>query len=301
MVSATQCLSAQRETRMNFSLSIADYRIKAFDIVTNEQFSEVINGTRSLDKESKPPKAEKIPMMTARRLSIGCRMAVDVGTLLLEQHPDIDAVIYSSRSGEIEHNFKILDDVTSGNECSPTDFSMSVHNCGVGNFTILNKAKIPSTSISSGKDTFMQALIEAYAMLKTGYRKILLVDYEVTIPEFYTGYLREYTPNFPYAIGLVLESGDMLNISSINTGKAAAARGNTNSDNTEATRTLDSTSNSVSSSNRTSCSYSASNNSSDSDEFPQVIEFLKNYVKKIPAYSLEGQSCSWRIKLQETV
>ncbi|SFS75455.1 Beta-ketoacyl synthase, N-terminal domain [Succinivibrio dextrinosolvens] len=286
---------------MNFSLSIADYRIKAFDIVTNEQFSEVINGTRSLDKESKPPKAERIPMMTARRLSIGCRMAVDVGTLLLEQHPDIDAVIYSSRSGEIEHNFKILDDVTSGNECSPTDFSMSVHNCGVGNFTILNKAKIPSTSISSGKDTFMQALIEAYAMLKTGYRKILLVDYEVTIPEFYTGYLREYTPNFPYAIGLVLESGDMLNISSINTGKAAAARGNTNSDNTEATRSLDSTSNSVSSSNRTSCSYSASNNSKDSNEFPQVIEFLKNYVKKIPAYSLEGQSCNWRIKLQETV
>ena len=257
---------------MNFNLSIADYRIKAFDIVTNEQFAEVISGTRPLHRENKPPKPEKIPMMTARRLSIGCRMAVDVGTLLLEQHPDIEAVIYSSRSGEIEHNFKILDAVTSGRECSPTDFSMSVHNCGVGNFTILNKAKIPSTSISSGKDTFMQALIEAYAMLKTGYKKVLLVDYEVTIPEFYTGYLREYTPNIPYAIGLVLTLGDMLNISTENYLKS------TDKD----TVTADSAT------------------TADSDEFPQVIEFLKNYVEKVPQYSLEGQSCLWQIKLQET-
>lgn len=301
MVSATQCLSAQREFRMNFNLSIADYRIKAFDIVNNEQFSEVINGTRPLDKESKPPKAEKIPMMTARRLSIGCRMAVDVGTLLLEQHPDIDAVIYSSRSGEIEHNFKILDAVTSGNECSPTDFSMSVHNCGVGNFTILNKAKIPSTSISSGKDTFMQALIEAYAMLKTGYKKILLVDYEVTIPEFYTGYLREYTPNFPYAIGLVLEAGDMLKISCENNITSTVSISTTNSGNADTRGNTASGSGVTTSDNTVAGNSTASDNSQPSDEFPQVIEFLKNYVKKIPAYSLEGHNCSWQIKLQETV
>ena len=279
MVSAIQCLSAQRETRMNFNLSIADYRIKAFDIVNNEQFSEVINGTRPLDRESKPPKAEKIPMMTARRLSIGCRMAVDVGSLLLEQHPDIEAVIYSSRSGEIEHNFKILDAVTSGNDCSPTDFSMSVHNCGVGNFTILNKAKIPSTSISSGKDTFMQALTEAYAMLKTSYKKVLLVDYEVTIPEFYTGYLREYTPNFPYAIGLVLTLGDMLKI----TCQPEPAIHNTADKDTDP--------------------YSRTDNSSsdDSFEYPQVIDFLKNYVRKVPSFTLEGQNCSWMVELQDRV
>ncbi|WP_202107620.1 beta-ketoacyl synthase chain length factor [Succinivibrio dextrinosolvens] len=243
---------------MNFNLAIADYRIKAFDIVNNEQFEEVINGTREIDKVNKPPKPEKIPMMTARRLSIGCRMAVDVGTLLLEKHPDIDAVIYSSRSGEIEHNFKILDAVTSGKECSPTDFSMSVHNCGVGNFTILNKAKIPSTSVSSGKDTFMQALIDAYAMLQTDYKKILLVDYEVTIPTFYTGYLREYTPNFPYAIGLILTQGDEIRVTK----------------NTETS-------------------------AHDTTEYPQVIEFLKNYVKNTKTYSLEGQNCTWQIEQQD--
>lgn len=252
---------------MNFNLSVADYRIKAFDIVSNEQFIEVINGTRLLDKENKPPKAEKIPMMTARRLSIGCRMAVDVGTLLLEQHPDLEAVIYSSRSGEIEHNFKILDAVTSGKECSPTDFSMSVHNCGVGNFTILNKAKIPSTSISAGKDTFMQALIEAYALLQTTYKKVLLVDYEVTIPEFYTGYLKEFTPNFPYAIGLVLTKGDELCFTK-NTDLNSSGK------------------------------Y-ASSTASSSNEYPQVIEFLKNYVQNTQRYSLDGQNCSWQIEQQD--
>ena len=240
---------------MIFDLNVADYRVKAFDVVRNEQFIDVINGRRELDKDNSPPRPEKSPMMTARRLSIGCRMAVDVGTLLFEQHPDIEAVIYSSRSGEIERNFKILDAVTSGQECSPTDFSMAVHNCGVGNFTILNKATIPSTSISSGKDTFMQALAEAYSMLQTNYQKILLVDYEVTIPNFYTSYLREHIPNFPYAVGFILAKGSALRI------KRRAATG-----------------------------------MHDTSEYPPSVEFLKNYVKQVKSFSIDGKNSIWDIE-----
>ena len=240
---------------MIFNLNVADYRVKAFDVVRNEQFIDVINGRRELDKENSPPRPEKIPMMTARRLSVGCRMAVDVGTLLFEKHPDIEAVIYSSRSGEIERNFKILNAVTSGQECSPTDFSMAVHNCGVGNFTILNKATIPSTSISSGKDTFMQALMEAYAMLQTDYKKVLLVDYEVTIPDFYMGYLREDIFNFPYAVGLILAQGDDICIE-----------------------------------------QKAAKEMPGSSPYPPAVEFLKNYVKQVKSFSIEGKNRTWNIE-----
>jgi len=105
------------------------------------------------------------------------------------------------------------------------------------------------------------------------------VDYEVTIPEFYTGYLREYTPNFPYAIGLVLTLGDLLKIT-----REPAHYSNTTAD-------------------KDAEPYSRTDNKSsdDSFEYPQVIDFLKNYVRKVPSFTLEGQNCSWMVELQDRV
>ena len=198
---------------MHFSLNIEDYIIRAFGFSSNIDFENAVRNGSEFDVNAKNPKPTKIPMLYARRLSSGCRLAVDAGLILADAHEDIDAVIYSSRSGEIEHNFRVLDAIARNQPCSPTDFSMSVHNCGVGNFTILSKKKIPSTSISAGTDSFMQALTEAYSMLSTRYNKILLVDYEVTIPQFFKLYLDEKTPTYPYSVGLILTRGNEVKIS----------------------------------------------------------------------------------------
>ena len=135
-------------------------------------------------------------------------MAVDIGIELLKSHEDIDAVIYSSATGEEEHNYKVLESAAKGIDCSPTDFSMSVHNTGVGNFTILSKKKIPSSSVSAGIDSFMMALTDAYVMLSSGYKKILVVDYNVSIPPFFKNYLKKDFPDYPYSVGLVVSKGN---------------------------------------------------------------------------------------------
>lgn len=192
---------------MKFALNIDDYSARAFGFNTKEQFASLASGEVEADIKTVNPKPANIPMMTARRLSMGCRMAVDIGIELLKSHEDIDAVIYSSATGEEEHNYKVLESAAKGIDCSPTDFSMSVHNTGVGNFTILSKKKIPSSSVSAGIDSFMMALTDAYVMLASGYKKILVVDYNVSIPPFFKNYLKKDFPDYPYSVGLVVSKG----------------------------------------------------------------------------------------------
>ncbi len=193
---------------MKFALNIDDYSARAFGFNTKEQFTSLALGEVEADIKAVNPKPVNIPMMTARRLSMGCRMAVDIGIELLKSHEDIDAVIYSSATGEEEHNYKVLESAAKGIDCSPTDFSMSVHNTGVGNFTILSKKKIPSSSVSAGIDSFMMALTDAYVMLSSGYKKILVVDYNVSIPPFFKNYLKKHFPDYPYSVGLVVSKGN---------------------------------------------------------------------------------------------
>ena len=193
---------------MKFALNIDDYSARAFGFNTKEQFSLLAHGDIEADIKAPNPKPANIPMMTARRLSMGCRMAVDIGIEPLKAHDDIDAVIYSSATGEEEHNYKVLESAAKGVDCSPTDFSMSVHNTGVGNFTILSKKKIPSSSVSAGIDSFLMALTDAYVMLSSGYKKILVVDYNVSIPPFFKNYLKKDFPDYPYSVGLVVSKGN---------------------------------------------------------------------------------------------
>ncbi|MGN0895052.1 MAG: beta-ketoacyl synthase chain length factor [Succinivibrio sp.] len=200
---------------MKFSFDIASCGGRAFGLSKIEDFIKLENKELTADPMADNPKPQNIPMMTARRLSQGCRLAVDLGLELIKDHPDIDAVIYSSDTGEMEHNYRVLNAVAQGEPCSPTDFSMSVHNAAVGNFTIISKSKIPSSSISAGADSFMMALAEAYSFLQSGFNKILLVDYCVRLPDFYSHYLDENYPKFPYATGFVLTKGNEVTVESI--------------------------------------------------------------------------------------
>ncbi|MGN1281253.1 MAG: beta-ketoacyl synthase chain length factor [Succinivibrio sp.] len=111
---------------MEFSFNIEDIEGRAFGLCSLSDFAKIAKGELTPDSSAVNLKPQKVPMMTARRLSQGCRQAVDIGMLLSERQ-DIDAVIYSSMSGEIVHNHNVLVSSAKNEPCSPTDFSMSVH------------------------------------------------------------------------------------------------------------------------------------------------------------------------------
>lgn len=156
------------------------------------------------DPALKPERCAHLPMMQARRLKPGSRMAADLGYELLSCDPDF--IVFSSRHGELERNFSILDALAHDADVSPTDFSMSVHNAAAGILTVVAGRKIPLSSVSAGTDSFVQALFEGMAALQD-HRRVLIVDFDGAIPEFFMRDLPQDTPRFPYAAGLIIERG----------------------------------------------------------------------------------------------
>ena len=162
-------------------------------------------------------KPQFLPMMTARRLSGGSRAAVECGLALLARQ-QVDAIVFTSRHGELERNLRILTTLADQQPMSPTDFAMSVHNSAVGSLTIAAKAPLVSTSIAAGIDSFQQGLIEVSALHQAGYQQVLLVDFDGIVPDYYLPWLAEQPVNVPYAVALLLRAGDGLHC----TGQAAS-------------------------------------------------------------------------------
>ena len=151
------------------------------------------------------PATPLLPMMMARRLSQGSRLAVQVGLSLLARH-QVDSAIFVSRHGELARSMTLLQALADGQALSPTDFSMSVHNTAAGFCSIQGKAAIPMSSLAAGENSLMAGLTEAVGALQAGARRVLLVAFEGPVPEFHRPWLGEEAP--PHALGLVLEAGE---------------------------------------------------------------------------------------------
>lgn len=110
---------------------------------------------------------KRLPMMKARRMSPGARLACEAA-LALEGAGEAKAWIFSSRHGETVRGVKILDAFSAGEPPSPTDFMMSVHNAAAGMFTIEGRVHAPASSVAAGAESFHMALVEAAGMLADG-------------------------------------------------------------------------------------------------------------------------------------
>ena len=194
---------------MKFALNILDWQARAPGLSDAAQWQAWSQGSIVLDPAAPQAKLTDLPMMTARRLNSGSKLAVDCGLSMLRKHA-IDAVVYTSRHGELERNYRILHALANDQAVSPTDFAMSVHNSAVGNLTIAARQPIVSSSVSAGLDTFQQGLCEVLSLLQADYSRVLLVDFDGALPEFYHPGLPPQMPTWPYALALVIEAGDTL-------------------------------------------------------------------------------------------
>ena len=194
---------------MKFTLSIIDWQARAPGLGDAAAWQDWSRQSDAIDPAAPLAKLTDLPMMTARRLNSGSRLAVDIGLAMLRKH-QIDAVVYSSRHGELERNYRILQALAAEEPVSPTDFAMSVHNAAVGNLTIAARQPIVSSSVSAGMDTFQQGLCEVLSLLHAGYSRVLLVDFDGVLPAFYHAGLPPQMPVWPYALALVIEAGDLL-------------------------------------------------------------------------------------------
>lgn len=195
--------------QMKFTLTIIDWQARAPGLSDADAWQAWSRRSDAIDPAAPLAKPTDLPMMTARRLNPGSRQAVDLGLAMLRKHR-IDAVVYASRHGELERNYRILEALAAEEPVSPTDFAMSVHNSAVGNLTIAARQPIVSSSVSAGMDTFQQSLCEVLSLLHAGYSRVLLVDFDGQLPAFYHAGLPPQMPVWPYALALVIEAGEAL-------------------------------------------------------------------------------------------
>lgn len=119
--------------------------------------------------------------------------------------PDV-RFVFASRHGELTRTTAMLDDLASGEELSPTAFSMSVLNASAGLFSILQRNTAPSTAISAGATSFGYGLLEACLQLADKPEQpVLLVYADEPIPSVYGD--PALSGGTAHAIGLLLQSG----------------------------------------------------------------------------------------------
>lgn len=195
---------------MEYTIRIQNWHAIAPGFSTKEQWDEWVDSHRN-EWVGEIAKPQKIPMMTARRMSVPSRLAVETALVLMDERPD--AAIFISRHGELERTYKIVESLAKNQDISPTDFAMSVHNTAAGLLTIVAKEALPITSLSAGVDGFHQGMLEAQAMLSNGASRILLVDFDGLVP---LAYQESFESEIPaYAVGMVLSKGEQLRCKSI--------------------------------------------------------------------------------------
>lgn len=187
----------------NPSFSIVESCALAPGLSTPEQW-------RSWAKEgiwpTQPPLATPhIPMMVARRMSLGGRLAVEVALDIMSHHA-VEGAVFASRHGELDRSIGLLTALAQARSLSPTDFSQSVHNTAAGLTSIQGKQPIPMSSLAAGKGTFAAALQEAIGMLADGMEQVLVVAFEGTLPTFSQPWLGNEPQ--PHAVALLLTRGN---------------------------------------------------------------------------------------------
>lgn len=207
----------EKSVEMRLTYSLVDWQALAPGLHGSQAWQDWAQQGAAIDPAGTIAKPQFLPMMTARRLSGGSRAAVECGLALLARQ-QVDAIVFTSRHGELERNLRILTSLADQQPMSPTDFAMSVHNSAVGSLTIAAKAPLVSTSIAAGIDSFQQGLVEVSALHQAGYQQVLLVDFDGIVPDYYLPWLADHSVNVPYAVALLLRAGDELHC----TGQAAA-------------------------------------------------------------------------------
>ncbi|WP_426816597.1 beta-ketoacyl synthase chain length factor [Winslowiella sp. 2C04] len=194
---------------MNLHFNLIDWQASAPGLSESADWQQWAQHEAIIDAALPLAKCRQLPMMTARRLSSGSRLAVDCG-LALMQRQQVDAIVFTSRHGELERNLRILTALADQQSPSPTDFAMSVHNAAVGSLTIAASAPRVATSLAAGVDSFQQGMVEVAALHGAGYQQVLLVDFDGSVPQCYQRWLAADAPRWPYAVALLLATGKQL-------------------------------------------------------------------------------------------
>lgn len=151
------------------------------------------------------PDVSFLPALQRRRLSRLARMIFQVAWPLADGHSALP-LVFVSRHGETPRNLAILRDLAVKEPLSPTQFSLSVHNAIIGQWSIMRGDTSEMSALAGEGDGLEMAVLEALSFLTEGAPAVLLVIGEEAQPQPYAPFIDDVP--FPYALALLLTSGD---------------------------------------------------------------------------------------------
>jgi hypothetical protein len=159
---------------------------------TNQHWQQWALGNIPYQNEDDLPALKEIPAMQRRRLSRFAKLTMQcVLDVISDETADLPC-IFSSRHGDLHKTSKLIEDVAQKSDLSPTHFGLSVHNAVAGLYSIFANNKQPMTATSAGEDSFLMALVDGYAKLKSqNLDKILIVYTDEVVPEKYRQYVSD--------------------------------------------------------------------------------------------------------------
>jgi hypothetical protein len=157
------------------------------------------------------PKLAFVPAMQRRRLSPFAKMALKVANESIDGIENDLPIVFSSRHGDLPKTSTLLADLADKNAISPTAFGLSVHNAIPSLFSILTNNKQAINAISAGQDSFMMALVDTYARLKSGLAdEVLFIHADQKLPETYLGFQDEQQLSHALSMLVSLPSSKVL-------------------------------------------------------------------------------------------
>ncbi len=129
-----------------------------------------------------------IPHLKRRRMSNLTKMALSTSELCLRKFSSYNShlqpsSVFCSQHGELTRTVNILFKLATGEELSPAEFSLSVHNTALGLYSILNNNKECGTTVAAGGDTLGFGLIEAlHRLYREPQRPILITCFDEPLP-----------------------------------------------------------------------------------------------------------------------
>ena len=133
------------------------------------------------------PKPSFYPKAQLRRLSPFSKVVLhclDLPEALNESLP----LIFASRHGDLAQTVELIKGVATGEDLSPTQFTLSVHNATTGLFGIATKNTAETTTISAGEKTFSAGLLEAAMQAQLENTQVIYTYCDFPVPREYEAF-----------------------------------------------------------------------------------------------------------------
>ncbi len=169
---------------------------------------------QELNKYIKEPDLSHVKPMQRRRLSKSAR---NVFSLLKNFDLKDTPVVFSSKYGELNRCYDLLQTLSQDEDISPTSFSLSVHNAISSQYAIFSQNTNEISAISS-QNSLEYAILDGYLKLNENKHQVLIIShFEGSQSEF----LQE---NLSYTLALLIEKGREYTIKSKACQKADATK-----------------------------------------------------------------------------